>query len=98
MSEKKYPQHIVVKALNSQNKEYIEGHDKGQVTYKDKNIIIIIDFSMKNLKDTRECKHLFQVLKISSTNLSYYSWKNYYSKLKEKEKIFHDKRKVKNYN
>ena len=47
--KRKFPQHIIVKTLNIQNKEGIvkAEKEKGQVTYKGKPIRIMLNFSME---------------------------------------------------
>jgi len=60
--------HIIIKTLNVQNKEGIlkDVREKGQVTYKDRPIRIIPDFSTKTLKARRAWTDFFHTLRYHS--------------------------------
>jgi hypothetical protein len=53
--QRKYSHHIIIKTLNTQNKERIlkAASEKGQVTYKGRPMRIIPDFSTETMKARR---------------------------------------------
>ena len=68
--EKKSSHHIVIKTLNTQNKERIlkAARGKGQVTYKGRPIRIIPDFSSETMKARRAWADVIQTLRNTNAN------------------------------
>jgi hypothetical protein len=86
--KRKTPRHIIIKALNIQNKERILKAEKQrrQVTYKGKPIRITADFSTQTLHARRLWLDIIQDLKESNCQLRLVSQQNSPSYLKEKLK------------
>jgi hypothetical protein len=79
-SGKKYPEHIIIKTLNIQNKKILKvAKDKQQVTYKGKPIKIKADFSIQMLHTRKSWKDVFQILKENNyQHKSFYSAKQFF--------------------
>jgi hypothetical protein len=61
--KRKSPRHIIIKTLNTQNKERIlkAEMEKGQVTYKGRPIRIISDFSIETIKTKKVWAEVIQM-------------------------------------
>jgi hypothetical protein len=100
LDQKRKPSHsIIIKTLDTQNKERISKavRGKGQVTYKGRPIRIIPDFSPETLKARRSWTYVMQTLREHKCQ----PWILYPAKLSiiidGETKIFYDKTKFKQY-
>jgi hypothetical protein len=91
--------HIIVKTINTENKERILKAitEKNQITYKGKPIKITVDFSTETLKARRVWSEVFQALKENNFSPRILCPAKPSFKIQGGLKTFHDKQKLKQY-
>jgi hypothetical protein len=94
-----YPQHIVIKTTNTENRERIlkAVREKKQITYKSKSIKITADFSMETLKAKRAWSEVFWALNENNFNPRILYSEKLSFKIDGVINVFHDKQKLKQY-
>jgi hypothetical protein len=91
--KRKSSYHIIIKTPNAQNKERIlkAVREKGQVTYKDRPIRIIADFSTETMKARRSWTDFIQTKREHKCQPRLLYPANISITIDEETKVFHDK-------
>jgi hypothetical protein len=91
------PRHIIIKTTSTENRERIlkAVREKKQITYKDKPIKIIADFSTETLKARKTWSEVFWALNENNFNPRILYPAKLSLKIRGAIKVFHDKQKLK---